>query len=151
MFRCLSSLLALLLIPALSLLAQTAAEEEAVKNVLTAVTQAAVRQSWAEVAQTSFVLDDKTVLLFSHADGQLDQLGKDDLLKSTAVPTAGVTSTLANIKIVVIGDAASASFDETRVEPNGQRTLLHVMWYLEKKDGVWKVHVLSYHTVSATK
>lgn len=151
MHRSLVSFLLFLLIPASFLFSQTNAEEEAVKSVVTAVTQAATRQSWADIAATSFILDDQTVLLFQHSDGKLLTLGKDDLLKSTTSPATGASSSLANVRIVVIDQASSVSFDETLTAADGRRTLLHAMWFLEKKDGVWKVHVLSYHTVSAPK
>lgn len=119
-------------------------DEDAIKAVIQAETEAFSKKALADVAKEFWIVDDKMVMMVTLVDGTTLQLYKADVLENTSVPPEShATFVKSNYVIQVAGNMAYASHDQVVTlapEEGGGKVNSHELRVLEKVNGVWKIH-----------
>jgi hypothetical protein len=136
------TLLAILLFACQFLHAQT--EEDAIKAVVYAETEAFSKKSVADMAKEFWILDEKTIMMVTLVDGTTLQMTTSDILEQTSVPPEShATFVKSNFRIQVLGAMAYVAYDQVvtlSAEEGGGKVLSHEIHVMEKVAGVWKIH-----------
>jgi hypothetical protein len=123
------------------------ADEAALKNIIESETQAFTHQSFADVVQLFWLLDDKTRAYVTIADGTQIFADQSDLLANTSVPPPGhATFIKTNYRFIINGNIASSTYDQVvTITATGDKIYSHEMHIFQKSDGLWKIHLSSVH------
>jgi hypothetical protein len=121
-------------------------EEAAIQQLLENETEAFTKMSLADVVKTYWIMDDKTLLNVTMPDGNHIQEKLSDLLEDTQVPPEGHAKVQKmDFKFSIFDQAALVSFKQTVTTEEGDKVNSHEIRFLEKVNGVWKIHVSSVH------
>ncbi|MEY3239911.1 MAG: hypothetical protein RIR11_1349 [Bacteroidota bacterium] len=121
-------------------------EEAAIQQLLENETEAFTKMSLADVVKTYWIMDDKTLLNVTMPDGNHIQEKLSDLLEDTQVPPEGHAKVQKmDFKFSIFEQVALVSFKQTVTTEEGDKVNSHEIRFLEKVNGVWKIHVSSVH------
>jgi hypothetical protein len=126
--------------------AQTA-DETAIREVIEGETQAFVNMPFADVVKKFWVLDHKTLINSTNAQGGHGQVPLADMLSQTDVPPPNHAEVVKSDFVFVInGNMAVVRNKQvvTIAEMNFVQNSIELR-FLEKVDGVWKIHLSSVH------
>ncbi len=122
-------------------------EENAIKALIEAETQAFVNKSFAEVAKLYWIMDDKTMLNVTGPDGYHLQILAPEIAERTdAPPPNHAVVEKSNFHFIVNGDMAVATNDQVvSINESGFKLYSSEVRFMEKIDGMWKIHQSSVH------
>lgn len=126
--------------------AQTA-DEAAIRAVIEAETQAFVNLPFADVVRKFWILDNKTLINATNAEGGHGQVPLADMLSQTDAPPPNHANVVKfDFQIVVNGSMAVARNRQDVSVPDSDIKLHSVeLRFLEKVNGEWKIHLSSVH------
>ncbi len=121
-------------------------EEAAIQKLLEDETAAFTKMSLADVVKTYWIMDDKTLANVTMPDGNHIHMKLDDLLSQTEVPPEGHAKVQKmDFQFSIFDQSALVSFKQTVTTEEGDKVNSHEIRFLEKVNGVWKIHVSSVH------
>jgi hypothetical protein len=121
-------------------------EEDAIQKLLENETEAFTKMALADVVKTYWIMDEKTLLIATMPDGNHIQEKLSDLLSHTEVPPEGHAKVQKmDFQFSIFDQSALASFKQTVTTEEGDKVNSHEIRFLEKVNGVWKIHVSSVH------
>ena len=121
-------------------------EEAAIQKLLEDETTAFTKMSLADVVKTYWIMDDKTLLNVTMPDGNHIQEKLSDLLEDTQIPPEGhAKAQKMDFRFSIFDQSAFVSFKQTVTTDEGDKVNSHEIRFLEKVNGVWKIHVSSVH------
>lgn len=123
------------------------AEEEAIKALIEAETQAFVNHSFADVAKMYWIMDAKTILNVTGPDGSHVQILAEEIQERTDAPPPNHAKVVkSNFHYIINGNMAAAYNDQVvTINESGFTLYSSEVRIMEKVNGMWRIHLSSVH------
>jgi hypothetical protein len=120
-------------------------EEQKIQTLLEEAAKDFITLPFAEVAKKWWILDDASIYMISMLDGTHFFLKKDEILDMTHPPQQeDVDFKRFNFTIIVDGNVAYA-YNDARAIRKDDTLYFHEIRGFKKVNGIWKIHVASFH------